>query len=94
MDNRSVEPGPVALWARALAWIVVIAGCVAAGTAVFSVLRNGKLFDASWYQAAPFLLATIWLFPLFCIVAIRGRPPKYWPVLGTHHWQVDKSGRR
>jgi hypothetical protein len=93
MDDQSAEPALVAPWIRALAWVIVLAGCLAIGAAVYSVWLEGRLFARSWYQVAPFVIAVIWGFPLFCVVAIRGRAPKYWPLLGTQHWQGGRAGR-
>jgi hypothetical protein len=87
MNDQSVSPGPVAPWARVLAWIIVAGSCLAAVGVVMGVIRGARLPPFPWYVLVVFAIAVVWGLPLFWIVAIRGRPPKYWLGLGPHHWQ-------
>jgi hypothetical protein len=87
MNERLVAPAAVAGWVRALAWIIVVASCVAAAGVVFGLIRGMPMPPVPWYLAAVFLVATIWALPLFWIVAFTGRAPRYWLGLGSHHWQ-------
>lgn len=89
MDNRSLEPAQVATWARVLAWVIVAASVVAVVGVAVGAISGRPLPPVPWYIAAFFVLATVWVLPLFWIVAIRGRPPKYWLGLGSHHWRVE-----
>jgi hypothetical protein len=70
-----------------LAWVLVVASCLAA--AGFAVaLKTGAFSRIPWYVVAIFGAAAIWTMPLFWIVAITGRPPKYWWGFGSQHWQT------
>jgi len=86
MNDRATSPGPVAGWARVLAWVIVVASCVA-GVGVAIGVMSGQPLRVPWYVLAVLAVATMWGLPLFWIVAIRGRPPRYWLGLGSQHWQ-------
>ena len=85
MDDGT-SPGPVPGWARALAWVIVVASCVAA-IGFAKAVMDGRLLRVPWYVLVLFAVAMMWGLPLFWIVAIRGRPPRYWPGLGSQHWR-------
>ena len=85
MNDRAQSPGPVAGWARVFAWIIVLASCVGGVGIALAVMRGAQPFP--WYVLVLFAVATIWVLPLFWIVAIRGRPPKYWLGFGSDHWR-------
>ena len=86
MNEGATSPGAVAGWARVLAWVVVLASCLAGFGVILGVVRGTQPPPFPWYILMLLALATIWGLPLFWIVAIRGRPPKYWPGLGSNHW--------
>ena len=94
MDNQPSEPGPVAIWARALAWLFVAASAFAVVGGAIALLGGRPLPAMHWYQAAPFVLAAVWVAPLFWVVAITGRPPKYWPGFGKQLWQSQEHATR
>ena len=89
MDQDLGEPAPVAIWARTLAWIIVITSAFALIGGAFGLLIRGRTVHAAWFEIVPFLFSAIWILPVFWIVAITGRPPKRWPGFGTdlaRHW--------
>ena len=87
MTGETQVPGPVAGWARALAWVIVIASILAAAGAVLGLMRGAPRLPFPWFILVLFVAALVWTLPLFWIVAIRGRPPRYWWGLGSQHWQ-------
>ena len=89
MDEDLGESPPVAIWARILAWIIVVASAFALIGGAFGMLIRGRPVEAAWFEIVPFAFAVIWILPVFWIVAITGRPPKRWPGFGTDlskHW--------
>lgn len=77
------EPQRVAAWARMLAWVIVASSCLAAIGFVLELSRRSAS-DVSWWLAVPFVVAAVWVLPLFFIVAFTGRAPRRWWGLGTH----------
>jgi hypothetical protein len=75
--QNSNSPAPVTTWARVLAWLLVLASLFAVFGGTLAWL-SGRPPPWRWYQIFPFVICAIWLLPVFFIVAIRGRPPKYW----------------
>jgi predicted small integral membrane protein len=94
MENRSGEPGPVAVWARVLAWLFVAANSFVIVSGSIALLEGRPLPAIPWYKAAPFVVAAVWLGPLLWIVAIAGRPPKSWPGFGKQLWQSQDPARK
>lgn len=80
---KTLQPRPVRLWARALAWVLVITGMLALGWEIYHLLSSGV-----WPGIYPViqLAAAIWLLPLFAFVALKGRTPRNWPGLGAANW--------
>jgi hypothetical protein len=70
-----------------LAWVIVVASCMAAVGGFVAVTRGAQPPPFPWYVIVLLAVATVWVLPLFWCVAIRGRPPKYWLGIGSHHWQ-------
>jgi hypothetical protein len=87
MNHPTISPGPVAGWARVLAWIIVVASCLAVVGVLMGIMRGARLPPLPWYFLVVLAIAAVWGLPLFWIVAIRGRPPRYWFGLGSQHWQ-------
>ena len=86
MNSEAGVPGSVAGWARALTWVIVVASLLATVGAVLGLMRGGPL-PLPWYIIVLLGVAVVWMLPLFWIVAIRGRPPRQWWGLGSHHWR-------
>lgn len=89
MVNQSDGPAPVATWARVLAWLLVAARSFVIIGGTLAVLRGMPLPSIQWYEAVAFVLAAVWGVPLFWIVALTGRPPRYWFGLGSHLWRSE-----
>jgi hypothetical protein len=87
MNEPATSPALVASWARVLAWVIVFASSVAMVGVAVAMLRGAPPPSIPWYVLVLFAVATIWVLPLFWIVAIRGRPPKYWLGFGSDHWR-------
>lgn len=87
MTNRVNDPLKVASWARALAWLFVVASVVAI-SGVTWMIWHGHRPEIKWYELAVFGAAAVWIAPLFWIVAITGRAPRRWPGVGEHLWRI------
>lgn len=93
MGGSTEKPKPVALWARVLAWVIVACSCVAAA-GVGIQLSTSDLTTVPWGRITPFVIAAVWVLPLFWIVALTGRPPEYWFGLETRLWKSESPRRR
>jgi hypothetical protein len=87
MNHGATSPEPVAGWARVLAWIIVLLSCIVPVGVLVRLMRGAPAPPVPWYVLLLFAVAVIWVLPLFWIVAIRGRPPRYWFGFGLQHWQ-------
>jgi hypothetical protein len=82
---------PVRMWARALAWIIVILGIPAVGFMTYDLIARDV-----WpgiYRVMQ-LAAALWLLPLFTFVAIKGRTPRSWPGVGSAAWNATSPPNR
>jgi hypothetical protein len=80
VNQETPQPPPVAIWARVSAGFLALAGALAFGFMGYALALKGRwpgIFPAIQFAAA------VWILPVFAIVAIRGRPPRYWPGLGA-----------
>jgi hypothetical protein len=91
MNSEADAPGPVAGWARALAWVIVVASILAIIGAVVGLMRGAPRLPFPWFILVLLAVALVWTLPLFWIVAIRGRPPRHWWGLGSHLWQSKQA---
>ena len=88
MQAHPESPKPVAKWVRALAWLfTTILAAEVVLLPYFALKRS--LPDPTWETAAYGALI-LWLGPLFAFVAIKGRAPRWWPLLGDHLWRTRR----
>ena len=72
---------PIKLWARALAWIIVICALPAYGGWIYRFFRQPHWPDL--LQAFQ-ILASLWMMPLFAYVAFKGKVPHSWLALASY----------
>ena len=84
-DQGMMQQRRINGWIRALTWVIVLAGVVALGGLTYLLVERGVWSRAGWPGIYRVLqgAAVIWLWPLFAVVAIRGRAPRSSPGLGS-----------
>ena len=85
MNAGSRERRRVAGWARVLSWLVAIASAAAFLGVALAVLNGRPLPSVPWYRLVMFSVATVWVAPLFWIVAIT------WARATLLAWLCDAS---
>src|SRR5690606_24947722 len=83
MDQDLGETAPVAIWARTLAWIIVITSAFALIGGAFGLLIRGRPVHAARFEIVPFIFSAIWILLFFRKVRITGTPQKGCLGVGT-----------
>ena len=76
MATREPALRRVALWARCLAGIVAASG-IGVLLVFLYLLLEGRALPG--FPPVLGLIAALWIVPLFALVAVTGRVPRYWP---------------
>lgn len=80
----------VRTWVRILAWVLTIAGIPITGWRIYSLVTKG-----TWpgIFAVIEVAASIWLLPLFTLVAATGRVPRKWLGIRSTDLQATSPSR-
>ena len=76
MDSASEQPR-VSLFSRVLAWIFV-GFLILAMVRAFAILTGHETWPLSTIESILMIVGAIVFVPVFLIIALKGRPPRWW----------------
>lgn len=88
MQAHSESPKPVARWIRALAVLFTL--ILAAEVVLLPYLALKHSFPSPTWKTVAYGVLILWLGPLFAFVAVKGRAPRSWPLLGDYLWRTKR----